>query len=316
MSRLKNKKLSLSCLVFFILFGFLMSNAQAAKVLLVFDNSLQPRTSLDGKARSQMILRSLKTAGVNQAAFLVDTYGLNARDRERLVLYSEAGHLLVNKGHNQSLVSKKNIYTMQARLLKANGLLQAYPTYHQHIHLDWLNENPDPEAQKKMLRFLNEYNFIPVSSGNLPMRGIDQYLDYLYQYRKKINKPVSMEKLRDIYVKLIVDDLQTVNAEASLNLGYSPVQILTLQANDVTAYFLLALLDELANKGWQWARAEQVYADPVVNHYARFGFAASSYKKAVAPFLQDTASYPRVAGSRQKKVDHLLQTNLPELLAR
>lgn len=316
MSGLKNKKLSAFHFAFFILFGLLVSNVQAAKVLLVFDNSLQPRTSLDGKARSQMILRSLKTAGISQAAFIVDTYGLNAQAHERLALYSDAGHLLVNKGHNQSLVSKKNIYTVQARLLKADGLLLPYSTYHRHLHLDWLNENPDTAAQQKMLRFLNEHNFIPVSSGNLPMRGIDQYLDYLYQYRKKINKPVSMEKLRDIYVKLIVDDLQTANAEASLTLGYSPVQILTLQANDVTAYFLLALLDELSEKGWQWARAEQVYADPVVNHYAWFGFTASGYKKAVAPFLQDTASYPRVPGDRQSKVDQILQTSLPELLAR
>lgn len=310
------KHMWVSYFSFFLVVGLSASCTQAKQLLLVFDNNLQPTSSLDGKARSQMIVRSLKTAGVNQAAFLIDTYNMDARDEERLGLYSNAGHLLVNKGHNQSLASKKNIFSIQANILKADSWLQAYPGYHRHLHLDWLNENTSPELQIKMLQFLHEHGFMPVSSGNLPMRGVDQYLNQLYQQRKKINKPVNMQKLQDIYVQLIVDDLQAVDAEASLTLGYSPVQILTLQENDVTAYFLLALLDELTERGWQWANAEQIYADPVANHYGTFGFAATGYQKAVAPFMQDDASYPRIIGNRQAKVDQLVQLKLPELLGR
>lgn len=316
MFRLKHMWKSTFYFGFFLATGLFASCAQATQLLLVFDNNLQPTSSLDGKARSQMIIRSLKTAGVNQAAFLIDTYDMDARDEERLGLYSNAGHLLVNKGHNQLLVSKKNIFSIQANILKSDTWLQAYPTYHKHLHLDWLNENYSPELQTKMLEFLQEQGFVPVSSGNLPMRGIDHYINQLYQQRKKINKPVDMQKLQDIYVKLIVDDLRAADAEASLTLGYSPVQILTLQENDVTAYFLLALLDELVAHGWQWANAEHIYADPVANHYGSFGFASTGYQKAIAPFMRDQASYPRIIGSRQVKIDQLVQLKLPELLGR
>lgn len=288
--------------------------AHAGQVLLVFDNTMRPTTSLDAKARSQMIVRSLKTAEVKQAAFLIDTYDLDAMDEQRLSIFSDAGHLLVNKGHNQTLVSKKNLYAIQANLLKADAWLLPYAGYKKHVHLDWLNENPDTNLQQKMIQFLREQEFQSASSGNLAMRGVDEYLNYLYQKRKKLGKPVNMEKLQQAYVKLILDDLQLADTRATMTLGYSPVQILTLQENDVTAYCLLALLDALTERGWYFVRAEQSYADPVANPYGQFGFATNSYRKLIAPFVNDHASYARVIGERKKQVDQLLQTELPDLL--
>lgn len=298
----------------FILLLTLTPATHARQLLLVFDNNMRPTSSLDAKARSQMILRSLKTAEVKQVAFLIDTYDLDAVDEQRLSLYSDAGHLLVNKGHNQTLVSKKNPYTMQANLLKADTWLLPYPTYKKHVHLDWLNENPDPVSRNKMIDFLQTHQFQPASSGELYMRGVDDYLNQLYQQRKKLGKPVDMQKLQQIYVKLIVDNLELTNTEASLTLGYSPVQILTLNENDVTAYCLLALLDALQEKGWSWITAEQAYADPVANPYGQFGFATNSYRKLLLPFFEDHASYARVIGGRKKYVDQLLQADLPDLL--
>jgi hypothetical protein len=298
----------------FILLLSLTPGAQAGQLLLVFDNNMRPTTSLDAKARSQMILRSLQTAEVKQAAFLIDTYDLDAIDEQRLAIYSDTGHLLVNKGHNQTLVSKKNLYSMQANLLKADEWLLPYPAYKKHVHLDWLNENSDVASQSKMIDFLREREFQAASSGVLPMRAVDDYLNQLYQKRKKLGKPVSMEKLQQVYVKLILDDLQLADTEATLTLGYSPVQILTLHENDVTAYCLLALLDALHEKGWYWINAEQAYADPVANPYGQFGFATNSYRKLLLPFIDDHVRYARVIGDRKNQVDQLLQTELPDLL--
>ena len=298
----------------FVLVLLWIPGAHAGQVLLVFDNTMRPTTSLDAKARSQMIVRSLNTAEVKQAAFLIDTYDLDAMDEQRLSIFSDAGHLLVNKGHNQTLVSKKNLYAIQANLLKADAWLLPYAGYKKHVHLDWLNENPDTHLQQKMIEFLREQEFQSASSGNLAMRGVDEYLNHLYQKRKKLGKPVNMEKLQQAYVKLILDDLQLADTQATMTLGYSPVQILTLQENDVTAYCLLALLDALTERGWYFVRAEQAYADPVANPYGQFGFATNSYRKLIAPFVNDHASYARVIGERKKQVDQLLQTELPDLL--
>jgi hypothetical protein len=291
-----------------------ISNVYAAQVVLVFDNTLQGASSLQTRTRSQMLVRNLATVEVKQAGFLIDTYGLKEEDEDRLALYSDAGHLLINAGHNDSLVSYKKIYQMQVNVLKADAWLQPYLGYKKHVHLDWLNETTEPIARQDMIHFLQEHQFKPASSGATQMRAVDEYINQLYQKRKKLNKSVNMQNLEKAYVKLIVKDLELQDAYASFTLGYSPIQILTLQENDLAAYFVIGLVDELNKQGWQVVEAEKAFSDPVANAYGFFGFATNTYWKSVAPFIDDTVSYPRVIGDRKTKVDQVLQQYIPEIL--
>jgi hypothetical protein len=298
-----------------LLIGFLLiSNVHAAQVVLVFDNTLQGASSLQTRARSQMLVRNLATVEVKQAGFLIDTYGLKREDEDRLALYSDAGHLLINAGHNDSLPGNKKIYKMQVNLLKADTWLLPYPGYKKHVHLDWLNETTEQTARQDMIRFLQDHQFKPASSGALKMRAVDEYINQLYQKRKKLNKSVNMQNLEKAYVKLIVKDLELQDAYASFTLGYSPIQILTLQENDLAAYFVIGLVDELNKQGWQIVEAEKAFSDPVANAYGFFGFATNTYWKSVAPFVDDAVSYPRVIGDRKTKVDQVLQKYIPEIL--
>lgn len=290
------------------------SNAHAAQLVLVFDNTLQPGSSLQARTRSQMLMRNLATVEVKQAAFLIDTYGLEPEDEDRLALYSNAGHLLINAGHNDLLLSKKNIYAMQVKLLKADARLQIYPSYKKHVHFDWLHEVQDPVARQEMIRLLSEHQFKPAFSGITELRGVDEYIDHLYQNRKRLNKSVNMQQLQKAYVELFVDDMEQQEAYASFTLGYSPIHILTLQENDLTAYFIIGLIDELNKRGWRIVEAEKAFGDPVANTYGFFGFATNTYWKSVMPYIDDSVSYPRVIGDRQAKVDQVLQQYIPELM--
>ncbi len=297
-----------------MLLSVLIPNVQAAQVVLIFDNTLRDGSSLQAYARSQMLVRNLATVAVKQAGFLIDTYDLKAEDEDRLGLYSEAGHLLINAGHNDSLVSKKNIYSMQVNLLKADAWLQVYPAYKQHIHLDWLNETTDSVARQDMIQFLQDHQFKPASSGVTKMRAVDEYINQLYQKRKQLNKSVNMPMLEKAYTTLIVNDLEQQDAYASFTLGYSPIHLLTLQENDLAAYFIIGLVDELNKRGWQIVEAEKVFSDPIANVYGFFGFATNTYWKSVAPFVNDAVSYPRVIGDRKVMVDQVLQQYIPEIL--
>jgi hypothetical protein len=291
-----------------------ISNVNAAQVVLVFDNTLRDGGSLQARARSQMLVRNLATVEIKQAGFLIDTYDLKEEDEDRLALYSDAGHLLINAGHNDSLVSTKKIYKMQVNLLKADAWLQVYPGYKKHVHLDWLNETTDPVARQDMIHFLQEHQFKSASSGVTKMRAVDEYINQLYQKRKQLNKSVNMQKLEKAYTQLIVKDLEQQDAYASFTLGYSPVHILTLQENDLAAYFIIGLIDELNKRGWQVVEAEKVFDDPVANTYGFFGFATNTHWKSVAPFINDAVSYPRVIGNRKVMVDQVLQKYVPEIL--
>jgi hypothetical protein len=288
--------------------------AKAAQVVLVFDNSLQPGSSLQARTRSQMLIRNLATVEVKQAGFLIDTYGLKQEDEDRLALYNDAGHLLINAGYNDSLVSKKNMYTMQVNLLKADAWLQIYPAYKKHVHLDWVNETTDFAARQEMIHFLQEHQFKSASSGVTRLRAVDDYINQLYQKRKQQNKSVNMQNLEKAYTRLIIQDLELQDAYASFTLGYSPIHILTLQENDLAAYFIIGLVDELNKNGWQVVEAGHAFSDPVANAYGFFGFATNTYWKSVAPFIDDAVSYPRVIADRKLHVDQVLQQTVPEIL--
>ena len=93
--------------------------AHARELVVVFENSLQPSTSLDAMARSQMLMRNLAMAEVPQAMFLIKPRALDNKDKARLQLYSDRGHLLVNAGYNHSLVSKSDLYAYEVGILKA-----------------------------------------------------------------------------------------------------------------------------------------------------------------------------------------------------
>jgi hypothetical protein len=301
-------------LVKFVMILMFFSSAHAAQLVLVFDNTLQAGSSLQARTRSQMLMRNLTTVEVKQAGFLIDTYDLQPEDEDRLALYNNAGHLLINAGHNDLLLSKKNIYAMQVKVLKADARLQIYPSYKKHVHLDWLHEVQDPVARQEMIRLLSEHQFKPAFSGITQLRGVDEYIDHLYQNRKKLNKSVNMQQLQKAYVELFIDDMEQQEAYASFTLGYSPIHILTLQENDLAAYFIIGLIDELNKRGWQIVEAEKAFGDPVANTYGFFGFSTNTYWKSVFPYVEDSVSYPRVIGDRKAKVDQVLQKYIPELL--
>src|SRR5688572_9137611 len=141
-------------------------------------------------ARSQMLVRNLATAAVPQAMFLIKTKGVDQKDKARLALYSDKGHLLVNAGHGHSLVTRSDLYAYEIGILKANRILQPYAGYKQHVYFSYLHEFGDANIQRGLADFLQERGYRPAFTGENSMRGVDQYLDQLYQQKSRGKRPV------------------------------------------------------------------------------------------------------------------------------
>lgn len=300
------------------LIGFLMLvtslAAQARELVIVFENSLQPSSSLDAMARSQMLMRNLAMAAVPQAMFLVQPRALDSKDKARLQLYSERGHLLVNAGYNHSLVSKGDLYVYEVGILKANRLLSPYSGYQQHVHFSYLHERGDRSIQRGLIDFLAERGYRPAFTNFNPWRGVGAYLNQLYQARVKRNRPVNMAALESAYVELLTQSLQQQDALAFNLLGYSPPQTLVLQENDLAAYFIVALVDKLVEKGWQLTTARRLLDAPIANPLFHSGWGANSVWPAVTGLPDSGVAYPRTLGERKATVDEFLQNRIPGLL--
>ena len=286
----------------------------ARELVIAFEHCLQGSTSLDAMARSQMLIRNLATAGVPQAMFLIKTKGVDQKDKTRLALYSDKGHLLVNAGHGHTLVTKSDLYAYEIGILKANRILQEYPGYKQHVYFSYLHESGDVNIQRGLADFLQERGYRPAFTGVNSMRGVDQYLDQLYQKKISSNRAVDMAALERAYVDLISQSLAQEDAKAFNLLGYSPRQVLVLQENDLAAYFVVALVDRLVEQGWTMIAAESALDDPIANPIAANRWGANGYVNSITRLQDQAVAYPRVLGERKAQVDSFLQMRIPKLL--
>lgn len=302
------------CLLGSLLFicGMVSAGVTCARELVIaFEHTLQASTSLDAMARSQMLVRNLATAGVPQAMFLIKTRGIDQKDSARLSLYSAKGHLLVNAGHGHNLVTKSDLYVYEIGILKANRLLQRYSGYKKHVHFSYLHEFGDKNIQQRLAEFLQERGYRPAFTGVNPMRGVDQYLDQLYQKKIRSNRAVNMAALENAYVEFIAQSLAREDAKAFNLLGYSPRQVLVLQENDLAAYFIVPLIDHLMEQGWTMIAAERALDDPIANPLAANRWGANGYLNSITRLPDERVAYARVLGERKAVVDNFLQNRIP-----
>jgi hypothetical protein len=288
--------------------------SNARQVVIAFENTLQPSSSLDAMARSQMLVRNMANAGVPQAMFLVKTRGLKAKDKERLKLYSNAGHLLVNAGFNQSLETKADLYVFEIGIIKANRLLRNYAGYKKHIHFSYLHEHGDTSLQQGLKDFLRKRGYKPSYISANPMRGVDAYFDQLYQTKISSNRKVDIVALEQAYVEFVADSLNREDARAFTLLGYSPPQVLVLQENDLAAYFIAALVEQLQRQRWTIIAAERAFSDPLVNPQLHNGFGSNGYINSITGLGDERVAYPRLLGDRKAAVDAYIQQAYPGLL--
>jgi len=299
----------------FLLGGSVTCNlANARELVIAFEHCLQGSSSLDSMARSQMLVRNLALAAVPQAMFLINTKDVDQKDNARLALYSDKGHLLVNAGQGHGLVAKSDLYAYEIGILQANRILENYPGYQQHVYFSYLHEFGDANIQRGLADFLQERGYRPAFTGVNSQRGVDQYLDQLYQKKISSNRPVNMAVLESAYVDFIAQSLAQEDAKAFNLLGYSPRQVLVLQENDLAAYFIVALVDRLIEQGWTMLAAERALDDPIANPLAANRWGANGYVNSITHLRDERVAYPRVLGERKTQLDNFLRTRIPGLL--
>ncbi len=287
--------------------------ASAQEVVLAFTDTLGRSTSLDGFARSKMLIKSMARADVAQAMFFIKTKNVKMATIERLDFYAESGQLLVNAGHNLSMVHRQKSYGYPIDIMKANAVLESYPQYKKHINFDYLYGNSDPETLQQLTNFLKDHNYLPTY---VTTRVHDEYMDHLYQLRVKEGRSVDIRALEKAYVKMIMDAVNKYDAKASMLLGFSPRQVLLLHENDLAAYCIIGVIDELNKQGYKIIAPDKVFTDPVSNPYFTSGFTATSYMPFITKLPEEKVLWWNIADTKDKELVHsyLREQGLESLL--
>jgi hypothetical protein len=290
-------KLSVRASVFVVVSVF-SSLIYAQEIVLAFEGALGRSASLDGTARTKMLIRNMARADVKQAMFLIEAKKVTQDTIDRLEFYDETGQLLVNAGYNYSLLHRSKNYGYPIDIMKADGVLEPYTNYHKHIYYPYLYGGGDAQLLEQLENFLAEHNYSPTY---VTTRVHDEYMDHLYQLRIQSGRTVDIRQLEKAYVKMIVKEVKAYDAKAHMLLGFSPRQVLLLHENDLAAYCIVGLIDSLNAGGFRVIAPEKVFTDPISNPYFVSGYAAESYMPYITGIAEESPRWLPVANQSERE---------------
>jgi hypothetical protein len=287
--------------VLLLLASVFSARCYAQEIVLAFEDTLGHSTSLDGTARTKMLIRNMERADVKQAMFFIKTKNITPNTIERMMYYDETGQLIVNAGHNYSMLHQAKSFGYPIDIMKANAALEAYTNYHKHVHFPYLYDGSDPQFLPQLQNFLAEHNYSPTY---VTTHVHDEYMNYLYGLRTKSGRVVDIRQLEKAYTKMIVDEVVAYDAKARTMLGFSPRQVLLLHENDIAAYCIVGAIDALNARGFKFISPEKVFTDPVNNPYFGSGFSAVSYMPYLTGMPDKIRDWSPVASKKDEEKIH------------
>jgi hypothetical protein len=276
--------------------------ALALDVVLAFTHVQAPSTSLDGTARTQMIINHLRRLEAGPVAVFVRTRELTPKTRARISLYDNAGHLLINSGHRYHLLSRPDLYRYQADLLIADAHLRAYKNYVGHVHFANFETAQAISHRERLLNFAAARALIPSA---VSIQVHDAYLNRRYQQQVNRNRRVDMAALQDAYVDMIWQQLLYYQRLAMPTYGRAPI-VLQLEAHDLTAYFLPGLIDRIRENGGRILPPQTVFSRPLINSVAINLHTPQGYGAALGLAAQPRLQVPHSVGGDQLWADQFL----------
>jgi len=266
---------------------FSMQLEASKQIALTFDDAPRPATSLTSQQRTELLLKSLKNSGVEQAMFFITTKYVNPDTQSILNQYSEAGHLIGNHSDQHTWLHKTDIEVYQQDLLKAHEQIKSYKTFQPLFRFPYLDEGRDAAKSRVMIDFLKAQDY---KNGYVTVDNYDWYLDKLYQDALKAGKPVDMQHLKKLYVDVLTQAITFSDNIALKYLGRSPKHVLLLHDNDLAALFIGDLVAQLRAQGWEIISPLEAYKDPIATQEPKTLFKGQGR---VAALARDAGAEPK-----------------------
>ncbi|WP_448657949.1 polysaccharide deacetylase family protein [Sphingomonas sp. CJ99] len=240
--------------------------AQDKRIAITFDDAPRDRGAfLTPDERTERLIEGLKAAGVEQAAFFVNPGFLENPDGQggeaRLAAYVASGHVLANHSFSHPALTDLSAADYLANIDRAEAWLKQQPGHRPWFRFPFLNEGRADKAKRDAVRVgLRERG---LTNGYVTADASDWNLEGLTISAKRAGKPMDMDALRDLYVRMHVDAAETYDRIARETLGRSPAHVMLMHETDLAALFIPDLVAALQAKGWTIITADAAYADPI-----------------------------------------------------
>lgn len=253
-----------------ILFAALLALAApaAAQRRIAFSFDDVPRTPgvfMTPGQRTEMLIASLRRAGVRQAAFFINPGNLRqpwgAGREGQIAAYVRAGHVIGNHSFSHPHLSEIGAAAFVANIDQGAAWLNGRPGYRPWFRFPFLDEaSRDVPTRDAVRAALRERHLI---NGYVTIDGMDWLLDQLVNEARAAGRTIDMNGLRDLYVRILVESAEFADRLALDALHRQPVQIVLMHETDIEALFLPDAVAALRAHGWRIVPIDQAYRDPI-----------------------------------------------------
>jgi peptidoglycan/xylan/chitin deacetylase (PgdA/CDA1 family) len=213
-----------------------------------------------GDERTQRIIKTLRDNNVNQVAFFVVTGNITSANVHRLMQYARAGHVLANHSHTHTAIHSQGTRAYIEDIRTSDSILNTLPAYVKWFRYPFLDEGRSVSARDSIRAALDE---IHLTNGYVTIDNYDWYLNHLLSKAKEKGQSVNFDKLRRVYIDHIYGSIQFYDDVARRYLGRSPIHVLLLHENDLSAMYLGDLINHLKNNGWTIRSPKDAYRDAI-----------------------------------------------------
>ena len=237
------------------------AHGKAQQIALTFDDTpTSDGPVFQGDERTQRIIKTLSDHNVNQVAFFVVTGNITPLIVRRLALYAQAGHVLGNHSHTHIAMHAQGTRAYIKDVRTSDSILTTLPGYVKWFRYPFLDEGRSVPVRDSVRAALKDLH---LTSGYVTVDNYDWYLNHLLRAAKEKGRTVNYDKLKRVYIDHIYQSIQFYDRIARRYLGRSPVHVLLLHENDLTAMYLGDLIKHLKETGWTFRSPTEAYQDPI-----------------------------------------------------
>ncbi len=234
------------------------------RIAFSFDDAPRgPGAFLEPDVRPGLLIEALKTGGIEQAVFFVNSGRITEQDNDAadIAAYARAGHLLGNHTADHSKLSSVSATSFLADVDAAEAWLKDRPGYRPWFRFPFLDEGREDRAKRDAVRAGLEKRGL--MNGYATVDASDWYLEEMAVRAARAGKMMDWNALRDLFVESYVESAEFSDDLARRALGRAPVQMILLHETDLAAMFVDDLAAALKNRGWTIVSADEAYRDPI-----------------------------------------------------
>jgi len=235
------------------------------EIALSFDDVPMPSTILfNGLKRTKRLIAALKNAQCPAVGiFAIGSNALSKLNRDRLILYAEAGHIIANHTYSHYKLSTTADQIFIEDIQKAHQLFSELPNFKLFFRFPYLSEGKDAQQRQTIITALNQMGY---QEGYVTVSNNDYYLNKKLLDAVKSNKNIDYQKLKEIYIEMLWSCITANHLLAHKVIGRPVKHVLLLHENDIAALFIEDLIAYIRQQGWKIISIEEAYQDPIANY--------------------------------------------------